>query len=49
MEKIKWIRVMCFKHDGSLHRIWDKAALIYEDEEKIIAFVDGEETFSEAN
>ena len=36
MEKIKWIRVMCFKHDGSLHRIWDKAALIYEDEEKIM-------------
>ena len=27
---------MCFKHDGSLHRIWDKAALIYEDEEKIM-------------
>ena len=36
MEKLKWIRVMCFKHDGSLHRIWDKAALIYEDEEKIM-------------
>lgn len=27
---------MCFKHDGSLHRIWDKAALIYEDDEKIM-------------
>lgn len=27
---------MCFKHDGSLHRVWDKAALIYEDEEKIV-------------
>ena len=25
---------MCFKHDGSLHRVWDKAALIYEDEDK---------------
>ena len=36
MDKIKWIRVMCFKHDGSLHRIWDKAALIYEDDEKIM-------------
>ena len=36
MEKLKWMRVMCFKHDGSLHRIWDKAALIYEDEEKIM-------------
>ena len=36
MEKIKWMRVMCFKHDGSLHRIWDKAALIYEDDEKIV-------------
>ena len=36
MEKIKWIRVMCFKHDGSLHRVWDKAALIYEDDEKIM-------------
>ncbi len=36
MEKLKWMRVMCFKHDGSLHRVWDKAALIYEDEEKIM-------------
>lgn len=27
---------MCFKHDGSLHRVWDKAALIYEDEEKVV-------------
>lgn len=34
--KINWIRVMGFKHDGSLHRIWDKAALIYEDKEKVM-------------
>ena len=27
---------MCLKHDGSIHRIWDKAALIYEDENKVI-------------
>ena len=36
MDKLKWMRVMCFKHDGSLHRVWDKAALIYEDDEKIM-------------
>lgn len=36
MERIKWMRVICFKHDGSLHRVWDKAALVYEDEEKIM-------------
>lgn len=35
-ERIKWMRVMCFKHDQSIHRIWDKAALMYEDDEKII-------------
>ena len=33
---IKWIRVICFKHDGSFHRIWDKAGLIYEDKDKIV-------------
>ena len=36
LKEKRWVRVMCFKHDGSLHRIWDKAGLIYEDEEKII-------------
>lgn len=30
------MRVMCFKHDHSIHRIWDKAALVYEDDEKIM-------------
>ena len=36
MEKVKWMRVMCFKHDGSIHRIWDKACKVYEDDEKIM-------------
>ena len=36
MEKVKWIRVMGFKHDGSIHRVWDKACKIYEDDEKIM-------------
>ena len=33
------MRVMCFKHDGSLHRIWDKAALIYEDDELAVTAI----------
>jgi len=36
MDKIKWIRVIGFKHDGSIHRVWDKACKIYEDDEKIM-------------
>lgn len=36
MDKLKWVRVMCFKHDGSIHRIWDKACKLYEDDEKIV-------------
>ena len=32
----KWYRVMSFKHDGSLHRLWDKVGLVYQDDEKII-------------
>ena len=27
---------MGFKHDGSIHRVWDKACKVYEDDEKIM-------------
>lgn len=27
---------MGFKHDGSIHRVWDKACKIYEDDDKIM-------------
>ena len=33
---IKDLQIQSYKHDGSLHRIWEKATKLYEDEECII-------------
>ena len=39
MDKVKWMRVMCFKHDGSIHRVWDKACKVYEDDEAYLIYI----------
>ena len=28
--------IHCYKHDGTLHRIWDEATILYEDEEILV-------------
>lgn len=28
LEKGKWVPICCFKHDGSVHRIWDKTLVL---------------------
>jgi len=31
----KWVDIQCFKHDGKLHREWDRGFVVYDDEEYI--------------
>lgn len=32
----KWIPVCCYKHDGSVHRMWDKSLVLEETEDYIV-------------
>ena len=32
----KWIPICCFKHDGSVHRMWDKCLVLEENEDFIV-------------
>jgi len=31
----KWVDIQCFKHDGKLHRIWDRGCVVYDDDDYI--------------
>lgn len=35
-KEAKWLSICSFKHDGSVHRFWNKALLLCEDEELLI-------------
>ena len=28
--------IHCYKHDGTLHRTWDEATILFEDDEKLV-------------
>lgn len=30
------LTIHCYKHDGTLHRTWDEATVLFEDDEKLI-------------
>lgn len=32
----KIIPIICYKHDGSVHRVWDKTFIVYEDERILV-------------
>lgn len=32
----RWITIQGYKHDGSLHRVWDRAYILHDDEDFII-------------
>ncbi len=36
MLKGSWFPIVCFKHDGSVHRSWNKTLVIYEDDKILV-------------